>query len=188
MFGKINQLAEEACHGDESAIVDLTLELEPLMKSLIGKILPYSREREDLLAQGKLILLECLDSFDGSLNVPFLHYFKLQFRYFLLDRVKLVSREDLPILDQPLESGESVCDLIPSLECIEERLLREEEFSELRGFVEALPDREREVLSLYYFHNLGLSEISGFLGISYQTVANTKSNGIRNLRRMYDFR
>ena len=75
--------------------------------------------------------------------------------------------------------------LVADVADTEEDFILLERAEELHQIVNDLPTRERTVVSLYFFCHLSLSEIAARLGISYQTVANTKSRAMNHLRRIY---
>lgn len=75
---------------------------------------------------------------------------------------------------------------IPELELIEtetslerKRLLKEK--------LNQLPNRQREIIHLRYFHNLKNDEIAEVLEMNYQSVANLLSRSIKNLKKKLAF-
>ena len=71
---------------------------------------------------------------------------------------------------------------IPELEKIEtETSLQRKNL--LKEKLNQLPDRQREVIHLRYYHNLKNDEIAEVLEMNYQSVANLLGRAIKNLRR-----
>ncbi|MDO5037503.1 MAG: sigma-70 family RNA polymerase sigma factor [Tissierellia bacterium] len=184
MYEAINAWVAGAMAGGEEATLQLMEALEPLMLKQINRHFPYSPrpDREDLLSEARVLLLDCLDLFDPSRGARFLYFYKTQLRFYLLDRVKAAKRLPLAILDAPGEEGETLLDLLVSGDRVEDRLLAQEDRALLKKALGALSPREGQVIRLFYGEDLGLSEIAGFLGLSYQTVANTKARALKKLR------
>jgi RNA polymerase sigma factor for flagellar operon FliA len=65
---------------------------------------------------------------------------------------------------------------------IEERLTREEEVGIMRDEILRLKERERIVLSLYYFEELKLHEIAKVLGLTESRVSQIRSKALATLR------
>jgi RNA polymerase sigma factor FliA len=64
-----------------------------------------------------------------------------------------------------------------------EHCCRMEDKQLIRRFVDDLPPRQREVLKLYYFEELGLREIGLRLGIGEARVCQIHRSGLRELRK-----
>lgn len=77
--------------GDGSAKVDLINMLEPLIISSIKKYCPLPKEYEDLHSDCVLVILWCLENFDGKRS--FLKYVKSYLKYYLLDTFKYLKNE-----------------------------------------------------------------------------------------------
>lgn len=185
MYEEINDLVDRALDQEEEAIVQLTDSFRPMILSRIRRIHPYSQDTEDLVASAHLILLECLKTYSRERKVPFVHFFHMKLQYFLWDEIKKVKKREVCLLDSPDEDGQAPVDDLTSDFCLEEFILEKEGSKELQDHLDSLPKREAQVLQLFYFHDLGLSEIAGFLGLSYQTIANTKNRALKRLRRTY---
>lgn len=69
---------------------------------------------------------------------------------------------------------------------IEERYIQQESdllFSnQIKGILQQLPPRQREVIFLRFFHDLSLEEISSLLSINTQSVANIVQRSFHKLR------
>lgn len=75
----------------------------------------------------------------------------------------------------PLEGVEEAPELADSLEDVDNAIL-------VRSYLEALPQREREVLEKEFLDGLSVSEIARAWGISEGAVRMTKSRAINKLR------
>lgn len=158
-----SQLISRAKSRDPEALAQLLVDLAPLTKSTIRRIQPYAQDPDNLYGEANLILLDALDDFDPERGVPFHLYYRTRLSYFLMDDLKRSMKKTTVPLTNEMEAV--VADVANT----------EEDFILL----------ERAVVSLYFFCHLSLSEIAGRLGISYQTVANTKTRAMNHLRRIY---
>jgi RNA polymerase sigma factor for flagellar operon FliA len=91
-------------------------------------------------------------------------------------------------LDQPAatKNGNSVCqgDILEGASgvAIEDLLNHEQEVHVLRDEIMRLKERERVVLSLYYFEELKLREIAQVLGLTESRVSQIRSKAVSTLR------
>ena len=91
-------------------------------------------------------------------------------------------------LDRPLTrmeaEGPTIGDLIPGEtgDRIEERITKQEEVGVMREEILRLNERERIVLSLYYFEDLKLREIAEVLGLTESRVSQIRTKALRTLQ------
>jgi RNA polymerase sigma factor for flagellar operon FliA len=91
-------------------------------------------------------------------------------------------------LDESLEGDETEtalrAELVPDdqSEDIEAAIVRDEELDLVRNEILRLPERERVVLSLYYFEELKLHEIGRVLGLTESRVSQIRSKALETLR------
>lgn len=91
-------------------------------------------------------------------------------------------------LDEPLPDGDAGtalrAELVPDEEGedIEETIDRDEELDLVRDEILRLPERERIVLSLYYFEELKLHQIGRVLGLTESRVSQIRSKALQTLR------
>lgn len=79
--------------------------------------------------------------------------------------------------------GRGVDDLLASAEAEpDDELLREQRSARLTAAVEALPERERLVMSLYYGDELNLKEIGEVLGVTESRVCQIHSQALVRIR------
>lgn len=66
---------------------------------------------------------------------------------------------------------------------VDDRLTLGQEVSRLREALVALPEQERNVLTLYYFEELKLHEIAALLGVSESRISQIRAKAIFRLRK-----
>ena len=99
---------------------------------------------------------------------------------------ELASRGYITSLDDttPLDDGEVAVEatLADEREGAAERLDYESEKQELTEALQELPERERQMLSLYYYEGLTLKEIGAVMGVSESRVSQIHGKGLAMLR------
>lgn len=65
---------------------------------------------------------------------------------------------------------------------IEDQFTKQESVAILGDFIEQLPDKERLVVTLYYYEELNLKEIAGVLGVSESRASQIHSKAVMKLR------
>lgn len=66
---------------------------------------------------------------------------------------------------------------------IDDRLTMGQEVEALRGALMAIPEQERNVLTLYYFEELKLHEIADILGVSESRISQIRAKAITRLKK-----
>ncbi|NLH00330.1 MAG: FliA/WhiG family RNA polymerase sigma factor [Clostridiales bacterium] len=64
---------------------------------------------------------------------------------------------------------------------ISEKILHEELIDALASAIDALPPKQKQVISLYYYENLNLREIGEVIGVSQQRVSQIRAKALENL-------
>lgn len=65
---------------------------------------------------------------------------------------------------------------------VDRRLLRQELDEALGQAIESLPEKERQIITLYYYENLNLREIGEVLGLSQQRISQCRASALERLR------
>lgn len=185
MYSEIEKLVVEAKNGNRDARGEVLERVEGLIVNKIKKYGAYksSLDYEDRLQDGRLVVLEAIDSYDLDYGVYFLGFLKSKLRYFYLNKIRDKSSSHLSLDYTVSEDGE---DLLSQLEddgpSTEEYLEVDEMNRELKLILESLAPREREVISLYYYHGLDMKEIAHKLDKSYRTIVNAKVRAIKKFQ------
>ena len=67
---------------------------------------------------------------------------------------------------------------------IEDQLVQEQIFSDVRKLIRYLPDSQKEVLVMRYYENLSFKEIAGITGVSINTALGRMRYAILNMRKI----
>jgi RNA polymerase sigma-70 factor (ECF subfamily) len=69
---------------------------------------------------------------------------------------------------------------------IEDEMIREQVYDDVRKLVRHLPDNQREVLEMRYYQDMSFKEIADVTGVSINTALGRMRYAIINMRRMVD--
>jgi RNA polymerase sigma-70 factor (ECF subfamily) len=69
---------------------------------------------------------------------------------------------------------------------VEEEMIREQVFADVKKMIRYLPDNQREVLEMRYYQDLSFKKIAEITGVSINTALGRMRYAILNLRRMAD--
>lgn len=182
---EFSNVVDSIYEGNEEKKERLLEMLEPLIISSIKKYYYGDEVMEDMIQEGRLKVLECLDTFDSKKGVYFLGYVKAQLRYLYLNLNR--AKEFEISLNSHIDLGDGSVELIDTLVDenvdVEGDLVKKYIRENLKDAVDVLTDRESQVIDLYYFKNVGMKDIAKELGLAYRTVVNTKVNGVEKVRK-----
>jgi len=180
MMDEIKRLYEESIKGDDESKFELVERFYPLIISSIKKYYNNYSEYEDLVEDGKLIVLECIEDFDISKNVHFSGFVKTRLRFFYLN--KLNSKRDIISLNQRNEEDTEMIDLLASEENLEEYVINKDFSKQMQELFKDLSLKEKEIVIEFYYMGLTINEISNLHNISYRTVLELKRRAHKKLR------
>lgn len=175
-----DELLDKAKKGDKIATEKIINKLKPLIISSIRRYFNKPNEYEDLVQDGILTILECINDYEPLKGVHFLGYVKAKLRYLYLDKHKVKIHHSLN--EVVGDEDDELMDLLASEDKGPLELILDKE--ECRNLVEAfnsLTGRQRQVIILYYVENMKIEDIAKKLGVSYRTVVNTKTKAIEKL-------
>jgi RNA polymerase sigma factor for flagellar operon FliA len=85
------------------------------------------------------------------------------------------------------DEGTSLRDILPSQMATPlEKLEQEERIERLAGAIEDLPERERQIIVMYYYEDLYMAEMADILGISESRVSQLHTRALYNLTRLLE--
>ncbi|SHI61499.1 RNA polymerase sporulation-specific sigma factor [Geosporobacter subterraneus DSM 17957] len=180
----IQSLVTKAQRGEREAVAELIERLKPLIYASARRYYFGEGDKEDLLQEGYLKLLELLDKFDMSRGIPFLGFIKVHLKYFYMEKGKDSKKEAaFYILESLTEDGRTFIEGMPDADMsIEEKLVQREVQRSLGEAIQKLSVHQKRVISLCYGQGMDMGQIAKYLGVHYQTVVKTKERGLRRLR------
>ena len=164
--------------GTSHARERLILHYSPLVKFVAGRVaagLPQNIEQSDLVSYGIFGLIDAIDKFDPGRGYKFETY--------AISRIKGAIIDELLSAGSERGSGATVGDTIAGsghdpVEAFESEEMRQV----LADAINRMPDRERLVLTLYYYEGLTLAEIGNVLGVTESRVCQIHTKAIFQLR------
>jgi RNA polymerase sigma factor (sigma-70 family) len=181
LYGSVSELVRLSKHGDKKAAEELLLRMEPLIFKTIKARFFDSRDREDMIQQGYLIVLECIRAYDESKNELYPGYLKKALYYGLFQRPKI---EEVQCLNSELEDGIELIDLIEDIQAdAAEEAIRNNECLCLKEAVKMLPEKQRYIITERFFKSRELKDIAADRGISYSCVIKQQARAMTNLRK-----
>lgn len=185
-MNNIEYLIDKSLNGDIDSIYKLLNNLKPLVLNSIKKYFYRKEEFADLVQDGYLEIIKCLESYNPNKGVHFLGYVKLKLKYLYLDKNR-VYKNNISLNISAYSNNEK----LELLELIEDLNINTEKDYELKESIltlnnsfDSLSYREKQVIYMYYFKEMNIQSIANKLGISYNTVSNTKINGLNRLKKL----
>lgn len=182
MYKEFEDLVIKAKSGDVDAKEAIVEKLTPLIIKSIRRYYNNLNEFEELLQEGKLEVLECIENYDVNHETYFIGYTQSMLRFLYLNKHKIKRTTSLNVRIGEDEDGELI-DLIPDDLNIEELIIQEEVKKDLYNALDKLTKRQKEVVYYFYFRKMSIQNIAELLGISYRTVVNIKVQGLEKLRK-----
>lgn len=177
---EIERLYEDSIRGDDNAKYELVERFYPLIISSIKKYYNSYFEFEDLVEDGKVIVLECIRDFDKGKNVHFSGFVKTRLKFFYLN--KLNSKKEMLSLNQKNEEDTELIDLLESEVNLEEEVINRDFSNQIQELFKSLSLKERETIIEFYYLGLDINEISKVHNISYRTVLELKRRAHKKLK------
>ena len=183
MYEELNETIKRAILGNSLDCEKLLKELYPLIITSIKRYYNKSTEFEDLIQEGRVLILECIKTYDEAKGTYFLGYVKTMLRYHYLDKHKqknMISLNDK--VGNEEEDEEFIDLLISNVEDTLDVLVRLEENDRLSQALNSLTLRQKEIVVDFYYEGISIEEIGRKYGIAYRTVVNTKTNALNKLK------
>jgi RNA polymerase sigma-70 factor, ECF subfamily len=169
---------ERLRRGDLEALSALIERYQFRLYRFLVRLVREPATAEDLFQQTWLRVAERIRTYDPERS--FENWLFTVARNIALDHLRRYRPESL---DEPLPSGDSRSDILPSeAPGAMEAVLAGERAEHLAAAMEALPLIFREVLGLRFEHDLKLEEIAEVLGIPLSTVKSRLRRGLEDLR------
>lgn len=175
MYEELNEALLRAKKGDVASKEKILNDLYPLIISSIKKYYNRIFDFDDILQEGRLVTLECIDKYDASKGTYFLGYVQTMLKYYYLDKHKQKLMISLNDKIGNEEDDEEFIDLLVSdTEDALEILVRLEENKMLEDALSKLSIRQREIMIDFYYEGMTIDQIAEKFGIAYRTVVNTR--------------
>lgn len=144
------------------------------------------------MVQNRVLVDDCIQDvfvylYDKRANLPVLHnvqaYLLMCLRNKISRQLIALSKRQSQEINMDSESINKFNLTIDVQETMEHTELREEQLDALQEAIKQLSPRQREILYLRYYKNLGVDDVATVVGISKQTVMNATSVSLAKLRK-----
>lgn len=154
----------------------------PLLKSFGYKYCFIMSESDDYFNEGVLVILECIDSYDEALGVPFAGYLQKILFYYYVGRAK--KHKNLSSLDATLPNGNtSLLEVLADdTVAIEDDFVNQEDLKALFGYLPLLKKRQRWIIEEHYFKQQSFVAISVKMGVTANSLVKLHRRAIADLR------
>ena len=182
----------------------LILHYAPLVKYVAGRVsvgLPPNIEQADLVSYGIFGLIDAIEKFDPERGIKFETYAISRIKGAIIDELhhifNQISFVSVVALDELLTVGSERGDRLSLVDTLEDKgaedpvaaFETEEMKSILTGAINRLAEREKIVITLYYYEGLTLAEIGQVLGVTESRVCQMHTKAVLQLRgKMQDVR
>ncbi len=180
------ELVKRAQQGDEQAASDVCLRFTGLVKKYAFQ--PHIRPiAEEAQAQGWLAIIQGIWQYDIGGKVPFPGYLESKVKYAIWNLFKKERRRwqsEGQLEGSQEEDGLSILERVASLENVENEVELRYVSRELAGALEALPDKQQQVIWRTVLGDESLSQLALEMGITAQGVYNLRQRGLTRLKKL----
>ncbi len=179
MADNIQDLWQAYRSAKEPAIKEkLILEYAPLVKLVAGRISIHIGQYvdfDDLISYGIFGLIDAIDKFNMDKGVKFETYASLRIRGEIIDNIRR--------LDWIPNKDVTVADVVQTKADTPDLSYEKKEVKEiLINAINKLTEKEKKVVTLYYFEELTLKEISKVMNVSESRISQIHSKAIVKLQ------
>lgn len=196
--------------GGKDALIADHLPFVRFIALKIASKLPASVDPEDLFQAGCIGLMDAAERFDPSRDFKFKTYAEHRIRGAIFDELRELDHIPRSIRDK-IKLGKLPAHAAATLVSIENdeftrgdrgvlaevttdrfaggalaAMQNDEDRSKARRAIDGLPERDRTVISLYYFEGMNLKEIGKFFDCSESRISQIHVSALSKLRRIMD--
>jgi RNA polymerase sigma factor for flagellar operon FliA len=172
----------------------------PLVHRVAKKIarrVPHTVSLDELVSAGTLGLIDALRRFDAARAERFVAYAEIRIRGAILDELRSmdwlsradrgrVRRGEASAISGMISVEDAAVDGIEAFasdqDTVEAPLERRQRAQRLGQAIAGLPQKEQQILSLYYVEELTLKEIGGIFGVTESRVCQLHAQAVARLR------
>ncbi|NLM13440.1 MAG: sigma-70 family RNA polymerase sigma factor [Epulopiscium sp.] len=180
---EIQMNVEKAKLGDIKAMEYLITSFKPLFYKMMLFMPSGKRDREELFQESVLILLEAVNRYDPSKNVPFEAYIRDRLKFFYYNQLK--KKEADCSLDTGWEEGNAFINSLMDEESrIEDFITYKEEHKALLEAFSGLTKKQHKVIEDFYIKRKKLGMIAKEMGCSYGVAVKHKEKALLKLKKI----
>lgn len=181
---ELNSLLEKAQNGDISSIEEICIRFNGMIANICRSFYINGYTMEDMMQEGRIVLMKAIDSYDFSSEYPFPSYASKavlkNFYYKIRSSTKKV--RCCSIYSRNAEGNELI-EIIASRENIEENFLENQWKTQLRSAVKKLSGEEKKIIFWCYIENKSLKEYAKEKNITYSRAVYRKKRALYKLKK-----
>ncbi|MDY6327583.1 MAG: sigma-70 family RNA polymerase sigma factor [Bacteroidales bacterium] len=176
-----NEMIARYQAGDESALKFLVLRYERRLFSYIMASVKNKELAEDIFQDTFIKVINTIRSGNYQEEGKFFHWImrianNLKIDYFRkMQRMPVVENSDTFDIFTVLNSRE---------ESVEDKIIREQTYSDISAFIEYLPEEQKEVLKMRIYMDYSFKDIAALTDVSINTALGRMRYAIINLRKI----
>ncbi len=166
---------------NEEDLIALWEAFRPLVINMSRRFHVPMDQQADVYQDAFLLLIECAKSYSLSQQMPFEGYYKMYLQFHFLNRTRKTI--ELLVVDHNWSNGISMTDYMAgTMVNTHEQAEKNETCEKLEEALEALTNKQRQAVSLFYLKGLPLAKIADQMGCSYGVAYKHKRAGLINMR------
>ncbi len=161
----------------ESAREKIVLKYRPLVVAIICKISPPKELIPDLMQEGMVALLECIDRFDYSKGVKFSTFAYYRIKGRIINYLERHEKKFPSLLEEEVFSERLSENSNPFTSEFEE-------YASIKEYINNLPYKEAEVIKGIFFEGLTPKQIAKSIGVGLSHVYRLQKKALLRLKKM----
>lgn len=176
-------LVKKAQMGDKEATQDIVSRFTPFIIKICRRIYVKGYELEDLIQIGQVSIIKAINKYEINRRDAFTTYAvnSIKINLYRLIKYKMNSISECS-LNTVNKSGYEIIETLTSKDNTEDKVIENEEKLSLYKGINRLSEKEKEVISWFYFKNRTLEEYAREHGICYRLAVERKRSAVRSLK------
>jgi RNA polymerase sporulation-specific sigma factor len=171
--------AKAGCQASQMEIMD---RLKPLLFSVVKRY-AWALDREEMLQEARLAVLEGIREFDEARGIPFLAFIKRKLMFHVYNKARKQRISYSLNTSAGEEETQDFLDLLPdeSADPLGD-ILHKECTSAVQSALDQLDPRQKQVILLHFFQGTSLKSIAEQQSLSYKTILRLKDKALAALK------
>lgn len=179
----IIDLVEKAQMGDKEAVQDIVSRFTPFIIKTCRRIYVKGYELEDLKQISKVSIIKAISKYKINKRDAFTTYaanaVKINLYRLIKYKVNSVREYSLNMLNK---KGYEIIETLPAEDNTENKIIEREERLSLYKGINRLSEKEKDIITWFYFENRTLEAYAREKGICYRTAVDRKRRAVEHLK------
>ena len=157
------------------------LKLRPLIKKFVRETFLDGFEKDDLLQECYIKLIQAMEKYDPHMGVPFESFYKIQLYGWRSNQNK---KKRVNFIGEYESEGILIIDEQAN---VEEMVINKERLERVMQAMNKLSQMEKKMIMAYYIQNKSMVDIAKEEKINYRTALSRKGEAIRKIKMIMKF-